>query len=197
MGRPYLYASNPDMQGSTLSHWDILARPDLMMEPVASIDAVHDMRMELALFRDLGWHTVCGNGTMDSGEACDQGDQNGAPGSTCRPDCTLVSSTGTGGMAGGTGGMSGTGGSKGTGGMSGTGGGNGAGGARGTGGAGPGTGGATPADGGADVPMTGGGSSGCHCATSDAGSGGALSLVSLVGVALLVARGRRARPRRG
>ncbi|HEV8163425.1 MAG TPA: PA domain-containing protein, partial [Actinomycetota bacterium] len=66
-GRPMLFATNPVAKGSTLSHWEMLERPNLLMEPVQAPDAIHDLRMELALFRDLGWSTTCGNGTMDSG----------------------------------------------------------------------------------------------------------------------------------
>ena len=113
-GRALLYASDPIDQSSTVSHWEVLARPNLLMEPYASPDGVHDLRMELALFRDLGWTTTCGNGAMDSGEACDQGPQNGAAGAPCRADCTLASA-GTGGMGGGGSGGSGTGGQGGAG----------------------------------------------------------------------------------
>jgi len=105
-GRALLYASDPIEVTSTVSHWEVLARPNLLMEPYQSPDAVHDLRMELALFRDLGWATTCGNGTMDSGEACDQGAQNGATGATCRADCTIAGA-GTGGMDAGSGGTGG------------------------------------------------------------------------------------------
>jgi MYXO-CTERM domain-containing protein len=142
-GRPYLFASNPQLPGSTLDHWDELERPDLLMEPEAAADPVHDIRMELALFRDIGWPTICGNGNVDPGEACDLGAQNGASGSACHSDCTAVTAGGTGGAGGGAGGASGSGGisgggsggAKGTGGVSGGGGVTGGGGAKGTGGA--------------------------------------------------------------
>jgi hypothetical protein len=88
-GRALLFATRPVDQGSTLSHWDVLARPNLVMEPFLAPEAAHDLRMELALFRDMGWTTTCGNGSVEPGEACDQGAQNGAAGSGCRSDCTL------------------------------------------------------------------------------------------------------------
>ena len=58
MGRTELYASNPVQTASTLSHWDPLARPDLLMEPEIATKAPHDQRMELAVFRDIGWRTA-------------------------------------------------------------------------------------------------------------------------------------------
>jgi len=105
-GRTDLFASSPVQGLSTLAHWDPLVRPDLLMEPEIASKAPHDMRMELAAFRDMGWHTVCGNGKMDSGEACDRGVDNGADGVDCYSDCTGRIVSGTGGM-----GMTGSGGS--------------------------------------------------------------------------------------
>jgi hypothetical protein len=88
MGRTELYASNPVQTASTLSHWDPLARPDLLMEPQIATKAPHDQRMELAVFRDIGWRTVCGNGSVDPGEECDLGPDNGVSGAACNADCT-------------------------------------------------------------------------------------------------------------
>lgn len=184
-GRMYLFASNPIQPGSTVSHWDPLSRPDLLLEPVSGTLPAHDIRMELALFRDIGWRTVCGNGTMDPGEACDQGADNGAPTATCRSDCTLVStgSGGSGGGGGGTGGRGGSGGSgtggSGTGGISGTGtGGNGSGG--------NGSGGSGTADAGADQATPDGGKAGCACAVQDGAPRGfvtaCLSLFAAMGL---------------
>ena len=122
MGRTDLFASSPVLGASTLSHWDPLARPDLLMEPQIASKAPHDQRMELAAFRDIGWQTVCGNGAMDSGEQCDLGNQNGAAGSTCNADCTMASgtTTGSGGSAAtGSGGGTGSGGTVASGGVSG------------------------------------------------------------------------------
>jgi len=42
------------VMSSTLSHWEMLERPNLLMEPVQAPDPIHDLRMELALFRDMG-----------------------------------------------------------------------------------------------------------------------------------------------
>jgi MYXO-CTERM domain-containing protein len=88
-GRMYLYASDPLVPGSTVSHWDPLARPDLMEEPKASYQVSHDLRMEAALMRDIGWAPFCGNGEIDQAEQCDNGSANSdvTPGA-CRTDCT-------------------------------------------------------------------------------------------------------------
>src|SRR3569623_1850131 len=101
MGRTNLFASAPVLGASTLSLWAPLARPDLLMEPQIASKAPHDQRMELAAFRDIGWKTVCGNGSMDAGEQCDLGAQNGADGASCNADCTAASATaGSGGQGG-------------------------------------------------------------------------------------------------
>jgi len=88
-GRMYLYASNPLIPGSSVSHWDPLARPNLMEEPNASYEVSHDLRMEAALMRDIGWARFCGNGHLDQAEQCDDGSANSdtTPGA-CRTDCT-------------------------------------------------------------------------------------------------------------
>ena len=87
-GRMYLYASDPVLPGSTVSHWDSLARPNLLQEPTASVDASHDIRLEVALMRDIGWAPFCGNGRLDPDEACDSGASNSdtTPGA-CRSTC--------------------------------------------------------------------------------------------------------------
>jgi hypothetical protein len=88
-GQMYMYATRPLLQGSTVSHWDTLARPDLMQEPNASYTVSHDLRIEAALMRDIGWTPFCGNGRLDQQEQCDNGPSNSdtAP-DACRSDCT-------------------------------------------------------------------------------------------------------------
>lgn len=88
-GRVYLYASDPIVGASTGSHWDPLVRPDLVLEPVASPNPSHDVTVELALLRDIGWAPYCGNGRLDDKEECDDGASNSdtRPGA-CRANCT-------------------------------------------------------------------------------------------------------------
>jgi hypothetical protein len=87
-GRPYLYASVPVRPGSSVSHWDELARPDLLEEPQTGYVHSHDVTMELALLRDIGWAPFCGNSQLDAGEQCDNGASNSdtAP-NACRTTC--------------------------------------------------------------------------------------------------------------
>lgn len=55
-GRPLLYAPNPVEPGSSISHWDVSALPDLLMEPSASSNLDYrQVDLTLALFEDLGW----------------------------------------------------------------------------------------------------------------------------------------------
>jgi MYXO-CTERM domain-containing protein len=89
MGRPYLYASDPIRPGSTVSHWDPLARPDLIQEPESGYNHPHDVTMETALMHDIGWPSLCGNSTVDTGEDCDNGSANSdTMPNACRTDCS-------------------------------------------------------------------------------------------------------------
>src|SRR6185312_15601985 len=49
----------------------------------------HDLRMEAALMKDIGWAPFCGNGMLDPGEDCDDGANNSdtVPGA-CKTNCT-------------------------------------------------------------------------------------------------------------
>ncbi|MDB5961377.1 MAG: hypothetical protein JWP59_2671 [Massilia sp.] len=58
-GRPLLYTPNPLIGGSSVSHWDVSAMPNLLMEPNISpdlgivVDAPKDLT--LPLLKDIGW----------------------------------------------------------------------------------------------------------------------------------------------
>jgi len=54
-GRPLLYAPNPDEPGSSISHWDVSATPNLLMEPNLSSDLGHGVDLTLPLLYDIGW----------------------------------------------------------------------------------------------------------------------------------------------
>jgi MYXO-CTERM domain-containing protein len=89
-GRVYMYASNPADASVSLAHWDPLARPNLLLEPTETLDHPHDLTLEQALLRDIGWEPLCGNGTLDPGEQCDNGPANSdTQPNACRTDCTL------------------------------------------------------------------------------------------------------------
>ncbi|MDH3815058.1 MAG: peptidase [Acidobacteriota bacterium] len=56
LGRVMLYTPNPLEPGSSISHWDISATPDLLMEPFASPTVpLGEVDLTLPHFRDLGW----------------------------------------------------------------------------------------------------------------------------------------------
>jgi uncharacterized membrane protein YgcG len=88
-GHAFLYASSPIEPGSTGVHWDYLVRPNLIMEPADLANPVTYLDMERAVLWDIGWSGNCGDGTVDSGEACDDGVANSDyfP-NACRLDCT-------------------------------------------------------------------------------------------------------------
>lgn len=87
-GHPFLFASYPSLPGSSISHFDPIARPDLLMEPYTSEVPTHDLDLTVAVMRDLGWITACGNGVVEAGEECDDGPRNeDVPGAACRTTC--------------------------------------------------------------------------------------------------------------
>ena len=49
-----LYAPSPLEPGSSLSHFDVSARPNQLMEPVLGT-AIHDVGLALEVFGDIGW----------------------------------------------------------------------------------------------------------------------------------------------
>lgn len=59
LGRPLLYTPNPLVFGSSVSHWDVSASPNLLMEPNISADLtislVPPLDLTVPLLKDLGW----------------------------------------------------------------------------------------------------------------------------------------------
>jgi len=59
LGRPLLYTPNPLASGSSVSHWDVSAFPNLLMEPNINSDLttslVPPLDITLPLLKDLGW----------------------------------------------------------------------------------------------------------------------------------------------
>lgn len=59
LGRPLLYTPNPLVGGSSVSHWDVSASPNLLMEPNISPDLglvlVPPKDLTKPLLKDLGW----------------------------------------------------------------------------------------------------------------------------------------------
>jgi hypothetical protein len=54
-GRLLMYAPNPYESGSSVSHWDTSASPNLLMEPNISSDLNSNVDATLPAFRDIGW----------------------------------------------------------------------------------------------------------------------------------------------
>ncbi|WP_288380015.1 PA domain-containing protein [uncultured Massilia sp.] len=58
-GRPLLYTPNPLVPGSSVSHFDVSASPNLLMEPSINNDLTLDVNppkdLTLPLLKDLGW----------------------------------------------------------------------------------------------------------------------------------------------
>jgi hypothetical protein len=55
--RLLLYTPNPAQQGSTISHWDVSAVPNLLMEPALNSDVQGVVDITRQAMRDLGWFT--------------------------------------------------------------------------------------------------------------------------------------------
>jgi hypothetical protein len=58
-GRPQMFAPTINLQGSSVSHWNVTASPNLLMEPFAQGDESITLRapadLTLSLFKDIGW----------------------------------------------------------------------------------------------------------------------------------------------
>jgi len=59
-GRVKLYAPNPYEGGSSISHWDVSAFPNLLMEPAINTDLHNTVDLALSHFTDIGWLATCG-----------------------------------------------------------------------------------------------------------------------------------------
>src|SRR5205814_7183431 len=56
-GRVEMFAPNPDQPGSSVSHWDVSAFPNLLMEPSINPDLTQKVDLTQSLFSDIGWWT--------------------------------------------------------------------------------------------------------------------------------------------
>lgn len=88
-GHVELYAPSPERPGSSLSHFSTSLEPNELMEP--SYTEPLGVGLTAALLTDIGWGfvgTSCGNGVLDAGEACDDGNLRGGDGCTvfCQVD---------------------------------------------------------------------------------------------------------------
>src|ERR1051326_5416766 len=53
--RALMFAPNPDQQGSSVSHWDVSAFPNLLMEPAINPDLSQNVDLTYENFFDIGW----------------------------------------------------------------------------------------------------------------------------------------------
>ena len=60
-GRVLLFAPNPYQGGSSISHWDVSATPNLLMEPAINNNLSSSVDLTYWMFGDLGWHNECNN----------------------------------------------------------------------------------------------------------------------------------------
>jgi hypothetical protein len=75
-GLVLLNAPNPVVPGSSISHWDPVAAPNLVMEPAINRDLTHRVAapydLTLPLMRDIGWFPDADNeGIADDVDQCD------------------------------------------------------------------------------------------------------------------------------
>ncbi len=77
LGRPRLFAPNPVQSGSSFSHYDSVALPNLLMEPAINVTlrSYYNLDITPALLADIGWELNTGNSMMGSPNIldCDTG----------------------------------------------------------------------------------------------------------------------------
>jgi hypothetical protein len=56
-----IYTPNPFQSGSSLSHWDVSAYPNLLMEPAINNSLHASVDLTFWAFGDMGWHDACNN----------------------------------------------------------------------------------------------------------------------------------------
>ena len=70
-GRALIYTPVPVAGGSSISHWDISATPNLLMEPAINPDLTHNVDLTLPLMRDIGWAPDADlDGVVDGSDQC-------------------------------------------------------------------------------------------------------------------------------
>jgi hypothetical protein len=83
-GRVLLYATDPAQPGSSISHFDDIASPNILMEPNINADLPHEADLTLPALLDIGWtDDADADGVPDAGDNCsrtfnpNQADANG------------------------------------------------------------------------------------------------------------------------
>ncbi|HJX26746.1 MAG TPA: PA domain-containing protein [Thermoanaerobaculia bacterium] len=68
-GKALLYAPNPVASGSSISHFDVSATPNLLMEPAINADLPHGIDLTLQQMTDIGWFSDA-DGVPDGLDSC-------------------------------------------------------------------------------------------------------------------------------
>jgi PA domain len=88
LNRARVFAPFPVAPGSSISHYDTVARRNLLMEPAINGDLTHNVKapddLTLELFRDVGWFPDADLDGVDSGVDCE-------PNSDLRPTVNIES----------------------------------------------------------------------------------------------------------
>jgi len=98
-GRLYLDATDPVQSHVSVTHWDPMISPHLLMQP--TLLTTKDLDVTVPLMHDIGWRPYrCGDGIVEGTEECDNGPDAGASPS-CTADCKRIggSSSGSGGTS--------------------------------------------------------------------------------------------------
>jgi len=86
--RMLVYAPNPVATGSSVSHWELLATPDLLMEPILSATLSHQVEgtdVTLAQMRDVGWFPDADVDGLDNAADPDDDNDGTSDGADCAP----------------------------------------------------------------------------------------------------------------
>jgi hypothetical protein len=68
-GRVKMYAPLPYAAGSSVSHWDVSAEPNLLMEPAINTSLSSDPDLTMQLFADIGWLGTSGVEVVESSDS--------------------------------------------------------------------------------------------------------------------------------
>ena len=68
-GHVHLYAPNPVQEGSSISHWDPIATPSLLLEPIVNADHPQVLDLTLPHMLDIGWFSDA-DGVPDGMDRC-------------------------------------------------------------------------------------------------------------------------------
>lgn len=86
-GHVEMYAPASFVPGSSVSHFTVAASPNELMEP-SYTQPLFDVGLARWVLTDIGWALACGDGVVQPGEACDDG--NRRDGDCCSSTCQLA-----------------------------------------------------------------------------------------------------------